>query len=108
MFDSKRIRFRQVIHKDLLKLILTEIWKSYGRQQVFDNSIDNISVPHPTKIFKSVNECFDHIRFVLVQNAAFNITNAGENNAAFIFVIGIVGYKMRGYFYFQATGSKWS
>ena len=88
MFDSKRITFRQVIEIFL---------KTYKRQQVFDSSIDNINVLRPTK---SVNKCFDYARFVLVQNAAFNITNAGKNNAAFILVIGIVEYKMRVCSYF--------
>ena len=68
--------------------------------------ISVFSVPCLTNIIISLKECFGKVRFVLVQNSAFDIINAGKKNMVLIFVIGTVEFKMKGYFCFQATGSK--
>ena len=71
----------------------------------FGIRIQYISVLCFTNIVISVKKCFDNGRFVSVQNAAFDITNAGKNTTL-IFVIQTVEYKMRACNSVQTIGTK--
>ena len=95
LFNSRWIRFRQVICIDFCKFTLREIFLKEGRKNftvAFRMSV------FCSKITISVKKWFDNIRFFLVENATFDIANTGEKNTAFIFVIGTVEYKNRGCF----------
>ena len=39
-------------------------------------------------------KCFNYVIIILIQNAPFDLANAGKENIAFVFVIGAVEYEM--------------
>ena len=43
---------------------------------------------------------------ILIENTAFDNANAGKENLVFVFVIGVVEYKMICCFCFQATSAR--
>ena len=68
--------------------------KTHRKEQAFSHEHLQYSALCFTENITSERKCIDNVGFVSIQDAVFNIKNAGQKNTALIFLIGVVWYKL--------------